>query len=72
MARAVGARTPLSVPTWIGRLLAGEAAVRFMTATGGFSNAKALLAFDWNLQWPSWRDGFRRALIAGDHERRAA
>jgi nucleoside-diphosphate-sugar epimerase len=72
MARAVGARAPLSVPSWLGRLLAGEAAVRFMTETGGFSNAKALLAFDWKLQWPSWRDGFRRALTGRDDGRRAA
>jgi nucleoside-diphosphate-sugar epimerase len=72
MAKAVGARPPLNLPTWIGRLLAGDAAVRFMTETGGFSNAKAQLVFDWQLQWPSWHEGFRLALTANDNAARAA
>ena len=72
MAAAVGGTPPMNLPTCIGRLLAGGAAVRFMTETGGFSNAKALLAFDWRLQWPSWREGFRLALTTHENAARAA
>ena len=73
MAEVIGAKPPLHVPKWIGRLLAGDAAVRIMTETSGASNAKALLTFDWNLRWPTWRDGFRHGLLAdGAHVARAA
>jgi nucleoside-diphosphate-sugar epimerase len=62
MAAAVGAPPPLRIPAWVARLLAGEAAVQFMTQTSGFSNDKARRVFDWKPQWSSWREGFKRAL----------
>ncbi len=62
LARAVGAKTPLRVPAWLGRLAAGEAAVSVMTKVRGSSNAKAKRELGWELAWPSWRDGFARGL----------
>src|SRR6516164_3485750 len=40
VARAVGARPPLRVPAWLGRLAAGEVVVSMMTQIRGSSNAK--------------------------------
>jgi 2-alkyl-3-oxoalkanoate reductase len=63
MAAAVGARPPRRVPVWLARLLAGEAVVRIMRGTRGISNARAKSVFRGAPVWPSWRDGFRRALV---------
>lgn len=41
LAAAIGAKPPLRVPRWLGRLVAGEAAVVLMTEARGASNAKA-------------------------------
>jgi len=62
LASAAGARRPLRVPTWIGRLAAGAAAVSMMTQIRGCSNAKAKRELGWELVWPSWRDGFAHGL----------
>jgi nucleoside-diphosphate-sugar epimerase len=62
IAEAVGARRPLHVPAWLGRLLAGEVAVTMMTEGRGSSNAKAKRELEWQPIWPSWRDGFREGL----------
>jgi nucleoside-diphosphate-sugar epimerase len=62
MAQCVGAKPPLHVPAWMGRLLAGEAAVRMMTEARGTSNAKARRELAWTPRFPSWRDGFRHGL----------
>src|SRR5207249_3173537 len=62
VADIVGAKPPLRVPVWLGRLLAGEVAVRMMTEARGASNAKAKRELGWQPIWPSWRDGFRRGL----------
>jgi nucleoside-diphosphate-sugar epimerase len=62
IAEAVGARRPLHVPAWLGRLLAGEVAVTMMTEGRGSSNAKAKRELEWQPIWPSWRDGFRKGL----------
>lgn len=59
LASAVGAPKPLRVPVWLGRLLAGEAAVRWMTQGRGASNAKAKVKFGWQPTRSSWRQGFR-------------
>jgi 2-alkyl-3-oxoalkanoate reductase len=64
LATAVGAKPPLRVPAWLGRLVAGEAAVSVMTQVRGSSNAKAKRKLGWELAWPSWRDGFTRGLYA--------
>jgi nucleoside-diphosphate-sugar epimerase len=62
IAEAVGAKPPLHVPAWLGRLFAGEVAVTMMTEGRGSSNAKAKCELGWQPIWPSWRDGFRRGL----------
>jgi nucleoside-diphosphate-sugar epimerase len=62
IAEAVGAKPPLHVPAWLGRLFAGEVAVAMMTEGRGSSNAKAKRELGWQPIWPSWRDGFRRGL----------
>jgi 2-alkyl-3-oxoalkanoate reductase len=67
LAAAVGAKPPLRVPAWLGRLMAGEAIVRWMTEGRGAANTKAKRELGWQPQWRSWRDGFRHALaVAGD------
>lgn len=61
-AEQAGAKAPLRAPVWLGRLLAGEVVVRWMTEGRGAANAKAKRAFDWQPVWRSWREGFRYAL----------
>lgn len=68
LAALAGARSPLRIPLWLGRLAAGEAVARWMTEGSGVSNAKAKRALGWRPAWPSWRAGFRHALGAtGPH-----
>jgi nucleoside-diphosphate-sugar epimerase len=57
-ARAVGAKPPLRIPRWLGRLAAGEAATVMMAEVRGASNAKAKRALGWQPAHPSWRQGF--------------
>lgn len=59
LAEVAGAKPPLRVPAWLGRLLAGEFVVAQMTASRGFSNHKARKELGWVPRYPSWRDGFR-------------
>ena len=59
IAEAIGAPRPFRIPAWLGRLLAGEAAVAMMTVNRGASNAKARQELAWRPIWRSWRDGFR-------------
>jgi len=62
LAAAIGAPPPRHVPAWLGRLAAGEAAVRMMTTSRGASNERAHDLLGWRPAWPSWREGFRHAL----------
>jgi nucleoside-diphosphate-sugar epimerase len=62
LAAAVGAKPPRHVPTWLGRLAAGEVAVSMMTTSRGASNARARRILGWTPQWPTWREGFARGL----------
>jgi len=57
-AQAVGAKKPRRVPVWLARLAAGPAAAEMTTAQRGASNAKAKRELDWQLRYPSWRQGF--------------
>jgi nucleoside-diphosphate-sugar epimerase len=72
LAQSVGAKPPLHLPAWLGRLAAGEVVVRMMTDVRGVSNAKAKWMLDWRPRWATWRDGFRRALGGGAGVRREA
>jgi nucleoside-diphosphate-sugar epimerase len=58
LAGALGAKPPLRVPRWLGRLLAGEAGVVMMTEVRGASNAKAKRELGWYPSHRSWREGF--------------
>jgi nucleoside-diphosphate-sugar epimerase len=58
LAQAVGAKPPRRLPTWLARLLVGEAAVVMGTEVRGASNAKAKRELGWTLRYPSWRTGF--------------
>jgi nucleoside-diphosphate-sugar epimerase len=58
LASALGAKPPRRVPRWLARLFAGEAAVMLGTEARGASNAKAKRELDWELRYPSWRQGF--------------
>jgi nucleoside-diphosphate-sugar epimerase len=60
-ASAIGARRPLHLPTWVGKLAGGAVAVQGMTEQRGASNAKAKSELGWQLRHASWRDGFRAA-----------
>jgi 2-alkyl-3-oxoalkanoate reductase len=62
IAKAVGAKPPRRVPRWVGRLVAGEAAVVMMTDVRGASNGKAKRELGWQLRYPSWRQGFAEGL----------
>jgi nucleoside-diphosphate-sugar epimerase len=61
-ASAVGARKPMRLPRWVGRIAAGEAAVVMMNEVRGASNAKAKRELGWKLRYPSWRQGFADGL----------
>lgn len=64
LAEVAGAKPPLHVPSWAGRLLAGEFVVAQMTSVRGSSNAKARKELGWEPRYASWREGFR-AWVAG-------
>jgi hypothetical protein len=54
----LGAKKPMRVPRFVGRLFAGEAGVAMMTEIRGASNAKAKRELGWAPAYPSWRKGF--------------
>jgi len=62
LAAAVGAKRPLRVPGWIGRIAAGEVATVAMTEIRGASNDKAKRELGWRPRYPSWRQGFAGGL----------
>jgi nucleoside-diphosphate-sugar epimerase len=62
LASAVGAKSPMHVPTWLGRLAIGDVGVKLMTEARGSSNRKAKRELLWQPAWSSWREGFRYAL----------
>ncbi|HEX6238466.1 MAG TPA: NAD(P)-dependent oxidoreductase [Acidimicrobiales bacterium] len=62
LAEQLGARKPVRVPRFVGRLLAGEVAVLMMTEIRGASNAKAKRELGWQPRWPTWRIGFAEGL----------
>jgi 2-alkyl-3-oxoalkanoate reductase len=64
LARVAGAKPPLRVPAWAGRLLAGEFVVAQMTTSRGSSNEKARKELGWEPRYASWREGFR-AWVSG-------
>jgi nucleoside-diphosphate-sugar epimerase len=61
LARELGAKKPMRVPRFIGRVFAGEAGVMMMTDVRGASNAKAKRELVWRPSHASWRQGFATA-----------
>jgi nucleoside-diphosphate-sugar epimerase len=61
LAAQLGAKKPMRVPRFIGRLFAGEFGVLLMTELRGASNAKAKRELAWRPAHPSWRQGFATA-----------
>jgi nucleoside-diphosphate-sugar epimerase len=64
LAELAGAKPPLRMPAWLGRMLAGEFVVAQMTTSRGFSNEKARKELGWEPRYASWREGFR-AWVSG-------
>ena len=62
LAQTIGAKPPLRVPAWLGRIAAGEVPVRWMTEGRGASNTKIKRELGWQPAYASWRDGFREGL----------
>jgi nucleoside-diphosphate-sugar epimerase len=62
LASALDAKPPRRVPRWLGRLLAGEAAMAMMTEARGASNEKAKRELGWTPRYASWRQGFAQGL----------
>jgi nucleoside-diphosphate-sugar epimerase len=58
LAQTLGAKKPIRVPRFIGRLFAGEAGVVMMTDIRGASNEKVKRELGWTPVHPSWRQGF--------------
>ncbi|HEV2757662.1 MAG TPA: NAD(P)-dependent oxidoreductase [Actinomycetota bacterium] len=58
LAREAGAKQPMRVPRFVGRLFAGEAGVVMMTELRGASNARAKGELGWAPAHPTWRKGF--------------
>jgi nucleoside-diphosphate-sugar epimerase len=58
LAECLGAKAPMNIPAWAGKLAAGELVVAMMTEARGAANAKARRELDWAPAYPSWRDGF--------------
>ncbi len=61
LAQTLGAKQPMRVPRFVGRLFAGETGVMMMTEVRGASNAKAKRDLAWRPTHPSWREGFAAA-----------
>jgi len=61
LAQTLGAKKPMRVPRFVGRLFAGEAGVMMMTEIRGASNAKAKRDLGWRPKHASWRQGFAAA-----------
>ncbi len=62
LAQTIGAKPPLRVPAWLGRIAAGEVPVRWMTEGRGASNTKIKRELGWQPAYASWRVGFREGL----------
>lgn len=59
LAEMLGAKKPMRVPRFIGRLAAGQTGVVLMTELRGATNAKAKRDLGWHPAHPSWRQGLQ-------------
>jgi nucleoside-diphosphate-sugar epimerase len=65
LAQILGAKKPMHVPRFVGRIFTGELGVAYMTEIRGASNAKATRDLRWRPEHPRWRQGFREVSAAG-------
>lgn len=65
LAKAIGAKPPLRLPAWVGRLAVGKHGLAMMTTVRGASNEKAKRELGWDPSYPSWRQGFETLAGAG-------
>lgn len=61
LAHMLGAKKPMRMPRFLGRLFAGEVGAVMMTELHGASNAKAKRELAWRPAHSSWREGFAAA-----------
>jgi nucleoside-diphosphate-sugar epimerase len=61
LAKELGAKKPMRVPRFVGRLFGGETGAAFMTEIRGASNGKAKRELAWRPAHRSWRQGFAAA-----------
>ena len=61
LARELGAKPPMRVPRFVGRMFAGPAGAMMMTELRGASNAKAKRELGWQPAHASWREGLTTA-----------
>ena len=61
LAQTLGAKKPMRVPRFAGRLFAGQTGVMMTTEIRGASNAKAKRDLGWQPKHASWRQGFAAA-----------
>src|SRR5690348_7918108 len=66
LAKALGAKPPRHVPTWLAGVIAGKGMVMMAVGSRGASNAKAKRELGWTLRYPSWRQGFTAAYSQPD------
>jgi 2-alkyl-3-oxoalkanoate reductase len=62
LAAVVGAKPPLRLPAFLGRLVLPHHLYVVMTEIRGASNARFKQTFAWRPAWPTWREGFQRGL----------
>src|SRR6185437_3281829 len=62
LAALAGAKPPLHIPKWLGRLVAGDHLVKMMTEVRAGSNAKAKSALGRRPVHESWREGFANSI----------
>ena len=62
LAAAVGAKPPLRLPAFLGRLILPHHLYVMMTDIRGASNPRFKETFAWRPAWPTWREGFQRGL----------
>lgn len=58
LARMLGAKPPLHIPTWLAKIVAGTHLVVMMTEARAASNVKAKSELGWQPEHASWRQGF--------------
>ena len=64
LAQTIGASSPMQVPRFVARVLAGSAVVTMMTESRAGTNAKAKRELRWQPRYTSWRQGFADVMAA--------